>query len=211
VDQTTGYLCDIKRIDQLLRESVAPCLAKRLELGAERAIQQSFELLRQGFLMNARIDALHWMISPFLTFAVCEEAADMVSITQSFEFSAAHRLSGPGFSEAENLRLFGKCSNPHGHGHNYVFEITVCGPLDAQTGLVVDLPALQRTVRERVVEPFDHRNLNVECPEFASLNPSVENIAVVIWRRLQGGFGTARLSKVRVWETPKTCAEYTGD
>ena len=211
VDKKTGYLCDIKEIDQLLRETVAPLLFAGLEGGAGRAIQRAFTIGRRHFPKNVRLAALEWGVSPYLSIALSAETSDMVSITQSFEFSAAHRLSGPGFTAEENLRVFGKCSNPHGHGHNYVFEVTVSGPPDGKTGAIVDLPALQRTVRERVVEPFDHRNLNVECAEFATLNPSVENIAVVIWRRLHGGFEPARLTKVRVWETPKTSAEYAGE
>ncbi len=211
VDRRTGYLCDIKKIDALLRESVAADLGIGVAVGLEHAILSAFRVGRESFAATARLTELSWGISPFLTYAVREDSSDMVSITQSFEFSAAHRLSAPGFTEAENLRVFGKCSNPHGHGHNYVLEVTVSGTPTPTHGTVFELPALQRIVRERVIEPFDHRNLNVECPEFAAMNPSVENIALVIWQRLNGGFGSARLTKVRVWETPKTSAEYTGD
>ncbi|MFH1111245.1 MAG: 6-carboxytetrahydropterin synthase, partial [Planctomycetota bacterium] len=113
-------------------------------------------------------------------------------------------------SDAENPRLFGKCSNPNGHGHNYVVEVTVCGTVDSGKGTVADVGHVDRVVLERVIEPFDHKNLNVECAEFAQLNPSVENIARVIWDRLAGAFDGCRLASIRVWETPKTCAEYTG-
>ena len=135
----------------------------------------------------------------------------MMRLTQSFEFSAAHRLFSAELSDAENRRLFGKCSNPNGHGHNYVVEVTVCGTNSADKGTVTDVGHIDRVVLERVIEPFDHKNLNLECPEFAQLNPSVENIARVIWDRLKGAFAGCRLASVRVWETPKTCAEYTGD
>src|SRR3990172_6552708 len=101
----------------------------------------------------------------------------MIHLTQAFEFAAAHRLSCEGLSDAENQRLFGKCSNPHGHGHNYLLEVTVAGPADDRTGTLVDLARLDRTVRERIIDPFDHKNLNLECPDFARLNPTVENIA----------------------------------
>lgn len=211
VDPQTGYLCDIKKIDALLRETVIPLLSGGLLIGAEHAIVTAFQAANSAFRATAQLTELSWSVSPYLTLAIREETPDMVSITQSFEFSAAHRLSAAGFSEAENLRTFGKCSNPHGHGHNYILEVTINGTPDPAIGTVIELPALQRIVRERVIEPFDHRNLNVECAEFASLNPSVENIAMVIWRRLNGGFGNARLTKVRLWETPKTSAEYSGD
>jgi len=210
VDRQTGYLCDIKKIDALLRETVIPLLSGGLLIGAEHAIMTAFQAASRAFTAMARLTKLSWKLSPYLALAVYEETPDMVSITQSFEFSAAHRLSAAGFSEAENLRIFGKCSNPHGHGHNYILEVTISGTPDPTIGTVIELPMLQRIVRERVIELFDHRNLNVECAEFASLNPSVENIAMVIWRRLNGGFGKARLTKVRLWETPKTSAEYSG-
>ena len=135
----------------------------------------------------------------------------MIKVTQSFEFSAAHRLHCEGLSDEENRRLFGKCSNPSGHGHNYVLEVTVEGEPDKDTGRVASLPDLQRTVDECVIHPFDHKNLNMEVTDFRSLNPSVENIARVIWNRLHAELAPAILSRVRVWETPKTYAEYRGE
>ena len=103
-----------------------------------------------------------------------------------------------------------KCANPNGHGHNYVLEITVSGRPDDATGTIVDLPHFQRVVNRRAVERFDHKHLNLDCAEFAALNPSVENIARVIWRCLEGAFDRCELTTVRVWETPKTFAEYDG-
>ena len=135
----------------------------------------------------------------------------MVRLTRSFEFCAAHRLYVASFDDEENRRIFGKCSNPHGHGHNYVLEVTISGTPDEVSGTIVDPPQLDLLVQRRVIEPFDHKNLNAECDEFASLNPSVENIACVIWRRLEGAFDRCRLTRVRVWETPKTYAEYSGE
>jgi len=135
----------------------------------------------------------------------------MVRVTQSFEFAASHRLYCEGLSDDENRRIFGPCSNPHGHGHNYVLEVTVVGPPGGPEGSVLDLGNVDHVVHQRVIQSFDHRNLNVECPEFASLNPSVENIAQVIWQRLNGAFERCRLAGVRVWETSRTYAEYTGD
>ena len=133
----------------------------------------------------------------------------MVRLTRSFEFSAAHRLYCEDFTDEENRRMFGKCSNPHGHGHNYVLEVTVGGTPE-EIGTVIDPPHLDEIVNERVIEPFDHKNLNVECDDFKALNPSVENIARAIWKRLEGVFEGCELVSVRVWETPKTYAEYAG-
>ena len=130
----------------------------------------------------------------------------MLELTQSFEFSASHRLACPGLSEEENHRLFGKCSNVHGHGHNYILEVGASANEKAISSL---LPELDRIVRREIIERFDHKNLNVECAEFAELNPTVENIAQVIFDRLERELEAGRLRKVRVWETAKTYAECT--
>ena len=162
----------------------------------------------------------------------------MVTITRSFEFAAAHRLHVPELSEEENRRIFGKCGNPSGHGHNYVLEVTVSGEPDSASGTIVDLPTFEATVQERVIDRFDHKHLNVDCAEFATLNPTVENIARVIWDLLadvlgrcavphpeagcarqrdgapsptEWGTQRCRLYAVRVWETPRTFAEYRGE
>ena len=101
----------------------------------------------------------------------------MVRLSQKFEFSATHRLHNPALSDDENCRIFGKCNNPHGHGHNYEVQVTLAGDAGAKTGVLVDVPAFERIVATTVIDRFDHKNLNVEVPEFADLIPSVENIA----------------------------------
>lgn len=210
LDEPSGYLCDIKELDVLLRR-VAAQLASIPEAGLARALASVTPGTAEGCPRKVRLVRLEVAASPFLRFATFPGGSEMVRVTQSFEFSASHRLAISGFSDDENRRIFGKCSNPHGHGHNYLFEVTVEGTPDEQTGSVIELPHLNELVRTHVLDDFDHRNLNVECPEFAELNPSVENIARVIWRRLVGRLAPARLSCVKVWETPKTCAEYTGE
>lgn len=214
VDPTTGYLCDIKRVDELLRVHVLPSLRNSLaEPGglalAPRMIEAFTRVAGHG-PDGAKLVELELVVSPFLKLTVTAGAPTMVELTRSYEFAAAHRLTVPGWSDEDNRRTFGKCSNPHGHGHNYVVEVTVRGTPGAD-GLVAPLPLLDRVVRERVIEPFDHRNLNVECADFAALNPTVENIARAIWRRLDGAFAPARLARVRVWETPKTFADCAGE
>ena len=131
----------------------------------------------------------------------------MVSVTQAFEFSAAHRLYCRELSDDENREIFGKCANPNGHGHNYILEVTVAGVPDSTTGTVIRVHEFDALVKEIVIDRFDHKHLNLDCPEFAKLNPSVENITTVIWKLLDRRFKSARLAKVRVWETPKTYAE----
>ena len=108
-----------------------------------------------------------------------------LSLTRRYRFSASHRLHRPNFSEAENQRLYGKCSNPYGHGHNYVLEVTVTGPVDAATGMVANLGELDPFVEREVVEAFDHKYLNEEVPEFGDGVPTTENVCREIYRRLK--------------------------
>ena len=213
VDPRTGYLCDIKEIDRVLRAIVAPALRGVPDdvNSLTRALASAFPAAARNCPVPAALMTLELHVSPHTRLAIDKGGSGMMRLTQSFEFSAAHRLFSTELSDAENRRLFGKCSNPNGHGHNYVLEVTVCGTHGADKGTVTDVGQVDRVVLERVIEPFDHKNLNLECPEFARLNPSVENIARVIWARLDGSFTGCRLASVRVWETPKTCAEYTGD
>lgn len=134
----------------------------------------------------------------------------MVRLSQKFEFSATHRLHNPALTDEANRDTFGKCNNPHGHGHNYEVEVTLTGEPDAR-GVLMDVPTFERVVASAVIDRFDHRNLNVEVPEFAEVIPSVENIAQVAYRLLKPRFvdGRAKLASVTVWETPKTSCEYS--
>ena len=134
----------------------------------------------------------------------------MVSLTQQFEFSAAHRLHCDEFSEQENRDVFGKCNNPEGHGHNYVVELTVGQPLSSPEGQVISLADLESTVKRLVIDRLDHKHLNRDVPEFAKLNPSVENIAIKIWEWLEPEIQQTKLQRVRIYETPKTWADYSG-
>ena len=133
----------------------------------------------------------------------------MVELTQCFEFSASHRLHVAGLSADENRRVFGKCNNPGGHGHNYQVEVTVSGDVSEQTGTVMSLPDFESIVKREVIDRFDHKHLNTDTEDFRSVNPSVENISRRVWELLDGKFAPARLHRVRVWETAKTWAEYS--
>src|SRR5262249_49432199 len=107
-----------------------------------------------------------------------------------------------------NRRIFGKCDNPHGHGHNYELQVTLVGDPDSD-GLLVDVPQFEAIVAATVIDRFDHKNLNIELPEFRELIPTVENIAMVIYRLLKPKFTRPALASVTVWETPKTWCEYS--
>jgi len=215
-DPVTGYLVNIRLIDVLLREKAIPLAARRLrEFGVratgERLVRDLWAEVAPQTPKPARLVALRLGTTPFVRFEVEQGAPDMVRLTQSFEFSAAHRLHVERLSEEENRRVFGKCNNPRGHGHNYQVEVSVVGRPDAASGCVLPLPRLEQIVKERIIDRLDHTHLNLDTKEFANLNPSVENIAITVWGMLAGHVAPARLDCVRVWETPKTYAEYRGE
>ena len=133
-----------------------------------------------------------------------------LSLSRRYRFAASHRLHQPNFSETENLRVYGKCSSPYGHGHNYSLEVTVTGTVDPETGMVANLGELDPFVEHEVVEAFDHRYLNEEVPEFSKEVPTAENICREIYRRLKT-FPAARLERVRLEETSKNSFEFDGE
>lgn len=133
-----------------------------------------------------------------------------VSLTRRYRFAASHRLHAPKLSEEENRRIYGKCNNPHGHGHNYVVEVTITGPVDSETGMIANLGDLDPFVESEVIEPFDRKYLNEEIPEFQVIVPTTENVCREIYRRL-AKFPQARLERVRVEETGLNSFEYRGE
>ena len=131
----------------------------------------------------------------------------MVLLTRKIEFAASHRYHNPDFSPEENRRVFGKCNNPHGHGHNYTLEVTVAGEPDPVTGMVLDLKDLKEILEREVMQRMDHRFLNYEVSELAGQIPTVENIARVIWKLLDPQIKQGRLHRVRLYETPDLFAD----
>ncbi len=133
-----------------------------------------------------------------------------IHLTRSYSFAASHRLHSPRLGEEENWRTYGKCNNPYGHGHNYVVEVTVSGPVEASTGMVADLGELDRYVEREVLETFDHKYLNEEVAAFRDRVPTTENLCIEIYNRLQA-FPGARLERVRLEETSLNSFEYAGE
>jgi 6-pyruvoyltetrahydropterin/6-carboxytetrahydropterin synthase len=126
-------------------------------------------------------------------------------------FNSAHRLFNPAWDDAKNFIVFGKCSNPNYHGHNYVLETWVDGPIDPITGYVMDIALLKTIIRNEVTDKFDHRNLNLDIPEFKGLNPTAENIAKVAWELLRPKLPANLTLQVKLWETEKNMVEYSGE
>lgn len=126
-------------------------------------------------------------------------------------FNSAHRLFREDWSDEKNLEVFGKCSYPNFHGHNYALEVWVEGEIDPETGFVIDLKDLKHIIRDSVVERFDHRNLNLDCPEFKGLNPTTENIAKVVWNILREQLDSKFQLEVQLSETEKNKVSYSGN
>jgi 6-pyruvoyltetrahydropterin/6-carboxytetrahydropterin synthase len=133
-----------------------------------------------------------------------------MKVCRRITFNSAHRLFNSAWSDEKNLEVFGKCSNPNYHGHNYVLETWIDGPIDQETGYVIDLKKLKLILNDEISERFDHRNLNLDCPEFAELKPSAENIAVVIWNILRSKIDAKFSISVKLWETENNVVEYSG-
>ena len=139
-----------------------------------------------------------------------ENQHQMIYLTRRAEFSASHYYHSPALSPEENKRLYGKCNNPHGHGHNYVLEVTVRGEVDGRSGMVVDLKQLKEVLHCEVLDVLDHRFLNEEVPVFRHLIPTTENLAVEIWRMLAPKLVFCELHRIRLYETPDLYVDYFG-
>lgn len=135
----------------------------------------------------------------------------MVYVTRRVEFNAAHRLYSRDLSDEENRRIFGPCSNPAGHGHNYTLEVTVRGEPDPVTGMVLNLRDLKKLMIDLVVREVDHHHLDVDCDLLQGRVSTAENLAVAFWNRLKGRLDPAELHRVRVYETSNNFADYYGD
>lgn len=133
-----------------------------------------------------------------------------VTVSRKAHFNAAHRLYRKDWSEEQNDAVFGKCNNPNFHGHNYELIVSVTGEIDPQTGYVIDIKVLKDIIEEEVEVPFDHKNLNLDVPEFKDLNPTAENIVVVIWNRIRRRIDSQMDLEVVLYETPRNLVTYRG-
>ncbi|MBO0592136.1 6-carboxytetrahydropterin synthase [Cellulophaga sp. E16_2] len=134
-----------------------------------------------------------------------------VKVSRKAHFNAAHRLYNPDWSFEKNDTIFGLCNNPNFHGHNYELIVSVTGKIDPETGFVIDVKILKDLIKSEIEDAFDHKNLNVEVPEFKNLNPTAENIAVVIYDKLRPHITSDKDLEVVLYETPRNFVTYTGD
>ncbi|MCU0438850.1 MAG: 6-carboxytetrahydropterin synthase [Raineya sp.] len=131
-----------------------------------------------------------------------------IKVSRKEHFNAAHRLHNPAWDEQKNMEVFGKCNNQYYHGHNYELIVEVIGEIDQETGYVIDMKVLSDIIKEHVTDKFDHKNLNLELNEFKNLNPTAENIAVVIWNILRQHIQPSYELKVKLYETERNFVEY---
>jgi len=212
-DAVTGVVCNIAAIDRLVRERAIPLVSRLVHqprVTGETLIQAVAADLRPHPPAGTQWIDWQLLVTPYLSYSLTCGAFTMIDVSQQFEFSASHRLHCNGLSDEENRGTFGKCNNPNGHGHNYVVEVTITGEPDPLSGVLLPVDRIETIVRKHVIERLDHKHLNHDCPEFADLNPSVENIVRVVWKMLADRFAPATLKRVRIWETPKTYAECEG-
>jgi 6-pyruvoyltetrahydropterin/6-carboxytetrahydropterin synthase len=226
VDPRSGMVVNIKTLDDRLDELLAP-IDHRMLNGSmaefrdslpttERVAQAIWRRLPER-VGDARITALRLEEHPGLYVELNGKDPRMVCLTRSVEFAAAHRLHTGELSAAENRKIYGKCNNPHGHGHNYVAEVTVTGRPDRRTGCVIDVGLFEALLKAEIEDRFDHKHLNLDTPYFRTRVPTAENIAQVIWRLLSGKVprcrhgGRVRLYRVRLIETARSWFDYFGD
>lgn len=133
-----------------------------------------------------------------------------ISVIRKAHFNAAHRLHNPNWSDEKNAKIFGLCNNAYYHGHNYDLEVKVSGEIDPETGYLIDLKILSDLIKEHIEKEFDHKNLNLQVEAFKNLNPTAENIAVVIWNILRRELEDRYDIMVRLYETPRNYVEYEG-
>jgi 6-pyruvoyltetrahydropterin/6-carboxytetrahydropterin synthase len=204
-------LRNITHIDRLFREKGIPVISAACRndvLNVHDVCTRWFQTFNEAW-SPAELEEIRLHTSPYQSYSVRRMEPQMMRLSQRFEFSAAHRLHNPGLDDDANRGIYGKCNNRLGHGHNYEVQVTLAGRPDAG-GSLMAIPEFERLVNLHAIEKLDHKHLNAEVPEFADLNPTVENIAMVIFRLLRPALavGETKLASVTVWETPKTWCEY---
>ena len=230
VEPATGFIVNVTDIDQNVLQFVVPIFTERIKADFQKAkhigLSSLAELLRSAWeqladkFATARLSKLSLKLNPFKEVAMDSQESKMIYFSEKFEFAATHKLWNDEFSEQQNIKVFGKCANPTGHGHNYVLEVTIKKPLDqarlwrGQDGSIAEnnfcIGDFEKIVDEEFIKPVDHKNLNVDTAEFSRTNPTVENIAAFAWKKLSGKFGNATLHCVTVWETDRTYCSYYG-
>lgn len=213
----TGLLVNVSDIDRVVRQVAVPVFAERIREHLRRGrhiplgevldiLRLAGERLRDEF-DTVRVDRLALKLNPFRKLAMDTKDPDTMYFSEKFEFAATHKLWNDAFSEEQNFQVFGKCANPTGHGHNYIVEVTVA---TSAGGPALKIGEFEQTVESHLMQLVDHKNLNVDVPDFRGQIATVENLAVFAWKRLEGRFDPGRLHSVTVWESDRTYCSYYG-
>jgi 6-pyruvoyltetrahydropterin/6-carboxytetrahydropterin synthase len=216
INPATGLIVNVSDIDEVVREAAVPVFAEGIRTHYKARCHISYNNLTQflkiawghleGRFGRAELSRLSLKLNPFRTLSITVSDCEMVYFSEKFEFAAAHKLWNERFNERKNIKTFGRCANPAGHGHNYIVEVTIKWP----AGQEIRTGDFEKVVYERLIKQVDHKNLNEDIAEFGKITPTVENIAVFAWKKLVGGFNNAVLHCVTVWETDKTYSSYYG-
>lgn len=217
VDLRTGMVVNIKRVDDVLKavvlaefdqKSINDEIAHFADRSSsvENILSYLAERIAPKLPSECRLVALKLQETELFYGEWIAEPESKMTLTRIYEFAAAHRLHSPALSDNENVAIFGKCNNPAGHGHNYVLEVTIEGEPDPASGMMADIGTVDRTVAEKVVDRYDHKNLNVDLPEFEGRPTSSEIVALEIFDRLKDEL-PAKLSRIRLYETARNMFE----
>jgi len=217
VEPATGFIVNVVDIDKRIRECVVPIFAgfvrRNFHEGKYIGFPEIAELLRSSWGQVAdkfgtvRLSELSLALNPFRRAAIDSKDCKMIYFSEKFEFAATHKLWNDDFSKEDNIKIFGRCANPAGHGHNYIVEVTIKKAAKGESFCIGDF---ERIVDENLIKVVDHKNLNVDVPYFTRAIPTVENIATFAWENIVGKFGEAALHCVTIWETDRTCCSYYG-
>lgn len=224
ISPQTGLLVNVTDIDRITRRFAVPVLAvqisRRLRQGEHIGLAVVAQILRlvhehlDGRFPNARVDKLALKLDPFRRLAMDTREPGAVYFSEKFEFAATHKLWNDSFSDEQNREVFGKCANPSGHGHNYLVEVTIQVPGGSREPdehlAALRVGQFESVVDAHLMQLLDHKNLNIDVPEFGGQIATVENLAVFAWQRLAGRFDPARLHCVTVWESDRTYCSYYG-
>ncbi len=217
VQPENGMVVNIKFIDDILKDRVLKVYDQKsindeiavfadLSPSLENILRDLWERIAPALPGEATLTLLKLEETPLLYAEL--DIKENMTLTRTYEFAASHRLNASGLTHEENLKLFGKCNNPNGHGHNYVLEVTVGGVPESDSGMLVDLAALDLAVNSAVVDRYDHKNLDFDIPELSGQNTTSEIVALTIFQQLDGKL-PATLERVRLWETARNMFEVT--
>jgi 6-pyruvoyltetrahydropterin/6-carboxytetrahydropterin synthase len=217
VEPATGFVVNVADIDKSVREFAVPVFAEKIREDFARAQHIGFsilaELLKSAWYKldnkfgKARLSKLSLKLNPFRAMAIDLKDSDMVYFSEKFEFAAMHKLWNEDFTEEKNLEIFGKCANPTGHGHNYIIEVTIKTQSIENNFHISDF---EKIVNDELIKLVDHKNLNADVSHFSKTIPTIENISIFAWNKLEDKFDRAALHCVTVWETDKTYCSYFG-